>query len=305
MNPKIHGHRGARGRRPENTLPAIEYALQQGVDGVEVDLCVTADDAIVLHHDLRLNPDTTRDARGNWIEAEARIPVRGLRLDELREYDVGRLKPGAAYTKKFAQPGQTPVDGVHPPTLAECAEFICRRASKDTLLNLELKTSPAEPALAPEPDAYAALVLDEIHRLCLAESVFLQSFDWGLMASVKKHLKRRGWTLKTGFTKQRPYGLADARQVKTAGGDVFSCHYGGLREPLVRAVHALGLEVCAWTVNEPRDIAKVAGWGVDVITTDYPERCRGLDFQPDPPIPQPANTASAVSTGGAPTRAGG
>ncbi|MDA8014874.1 MAG: glycerophosphodiester phosphodiesterase, partial [Gammaproteobacteria bacterium] len=50
---QIHGHRGARGRRPENTLAALAYALENGADGVEVDVCVTADDRVVLHHDLR------------------------------------------------------------------------------------------------------------------------------------------------------------------------------------------------------------------------------------------------------------
>ena len=281
MNTKIHGHRGARGRRPENTLAAIEYALSGfspgGVDGVEVDLCVTADDHLVLHHDLRLNPDTTRDAAGKWI-AE-RIPIRDLSLDALRQYDVGRLKPGGEYASKFTC--QTPVDGARPPTLDECAELMGRHAGKNTVLNLELKRNPNEPALTPEPDKYAALVLDKLQQLSLPADMFLQSFDWELMESVKKELSKRKWNLKTGFTKKRPYGLADVQEVKNKGGDVFSCNHLGLTEPLVRETHALGLELCAWTVNEKKDMEKLIAWGVDVITTDYPERCCGLVYGED------------------------
>lgn len=272
MNTRIYGHRGARGRRPENTLPAIEYALQQGVDGVEVDLCVTADDIIVLHHDLRLNPDATRDAAGKWI-AE-RIPIRDMSLDALRQYDVGRLKPGSEYASRFA--GQIPVDGAWPPTLDECAGLMRQHASKNIVFDLELKSNPDEPALTPEPDEYASLVLDKLQQLSLSVHIFLQSFDWGLMESVKKESKKRKLDLKTGFTKRRPYGLAYAEEVKNKGGDVFSCNHLGLTELLVRETHDLGLEICVWTVNDAQAIRRMAGWGVDVITTDYPERCHRL-----------------------------
>ncbi len=48
---EVHGHRGARGLRPENTLPAFEYAIAQGVDVLELDMAVTKDGAVVVSHD--------------------------------------------------------------------------------------------------------------------------------------------------------------------------------------------------------------------------------------------------------------
>ncbi len=48
---EVHGHRGARALRPENTLPAFEYALAQGVDVLELDLGVTKDGVVVVSHD--------------------------------------------------------------------------------------------------------------------------------------------------------------------------------------------------------------------------------------------------------------
>ena len=65
---EIHGHRGARGLLPENTLPAFERAIALGVGAVEFDVCMTRDGVPVVHHDTALNPDHTRDASGRWLE---------------------------------------------------------------------------------------------------------------------------------------------------------------------------------------------------------------------------------------------
>ncbi|WP_423907003.1 glycerophosphodiester phosphodiesterase family protein [Candidatus Spongiihabitans sp.] len=270
--PAIHGHRGARGRRPENTLPAIEYALQHAVDGVEVDLCVTADDHIVLHHDLVLNPSKTRNSRGEWIKRKwirNRTPIRSLSLEQLRQYDVGQLKSGTQYAKMFSK--QTPVDGASPPTLDECIELI--REYSNVILNLEMKSKPGRPCWTPEPEHYVSLVLKKLDDLSFPLArVFLQSFDWRLMHL----LKQRQPDLKIGFTKKHPYKSADLNKAKDAGAGVWSCDYRGLTKPLAREAHSLGLEVYAWTVNEERDIKRMAKLDVDTIITDYPERCRAV-----------------------------
>ena len=52
----VHGHRGARARLPENTLPAFEYAIKAGVDALEIDLQVTKDNILVVSHDPLLHP---------------------------------------------------------------------------------------------------------------------------------------------------------------------------------------------------------------------------------------------------------
>ena len=67
----LQGHRGARGLAPENTLPAYRRALELGVDTLECDMAITKDGVVVIHHDLWLNPDTTRGPDGKWLEARA------------------------------------------------------------------------------------------------------------------------------------------------------------------------------------------------------------------------------------------
>ncbi len=64
----VHGHRGARARLPENTIPGFEYAIEAGVDAIELDVAVTSDDVPVLSHDPVLSFG----------------PIRNLTLRELR-----------------------------------------------------------------------------------------------------------------------------------------------------------------------------------------------------------------------------
>jgi glycerophosphoryl diester phosphodiesterase len=67
----VHGHRGARARRPENTLPAFRYAIEQGVDFVELDVLITKDNVPVVMHDALIDG----------------FPVYTLTLTELKKHD--------------------------------------------------------------------------------------------------------------------------------------------------------------------------------------------------------------------------
>ena len=51
MRPKVIAHRGASHLAPENTLSAFRLAINMGVDGVEFDTLLTADNQLVVHHE--------------------------------------------------------------------------------------------------------------------------------------------------------------------------------------------------------------------------------------------------------------
>src|SRR5262252_154890 len=105
---ELHGHRGARGLFPENTMAGFAGALRIGVDALELDVCVTADDVVVVTHDPRLNADITRDRNGAFLSGSTRA-IRSLLAAELSVYDVGRIRPGSAYAAEY--PDQVPHDG--------------------------------------------------------------------------------------------------------------------------------------------------------------------------------------------------
>src|SRR3954463_3551662 len=144
---KVHGHRGARAVRPENTLPAFEYAIKAGVDVLELDMAVTKDNVIVVSHDPLLSAPTCTGPRDHQ-------PIHQLTLAQVREYDCG-----AKQNPQF--PRQQPVPGTKMPTLDEVFSLA---ESSPVEFNIETKISPDKPELAPSPEQFVKLVLEVIRK---------------------------------------------------------------------------------------------------------------------------------------------
>jgi glycerophosphoryl diester phosphodiesterase len=277
---ELQGHRGARGLAPENTLAGFDAALAVGVTTLELDTVLTRDDVVVISHDPTLNPDLTRDADGRYIDAPGPA-IRGLRLDELRRYDVGRLRAGTRYAQNH--PEQRAVDGERIPTLAELFELVHRRGADTVRFNIETKISPLRPELAPDPDAFARALLDVARRHGMLPRIAVQSFDWRTLAAVQSlapgvptvYLSSRQGL---GGVADEPGRGADAlslpRRVKAAGGAIWSPFHRDLDAAALREAHALGLQVIPWTVNERADIERQLDLGVDGIISDRPDRVR-------------------------------
>src|SRR6516165_11510542 len=102
---QVHGHRGARAMRPENTLPAFEYAIAQGVDALELDMAVTKDGVIVVSHDPELRAPVCTGPRD-------KVAIHTLTLAEVRQWDCG-AKQNPAF------PTQQTVPGTRMPTLED------------------------------------------------------------------------------------------------------------------------------------------------------------------------------------------
>ena len=285
---EVQGHRGARGWLPENTLQGFEKALAFGVDTLELDVGVTADGHVVVHHDQSLNPETTR-LDGRWIRADEARPIHALTLAELRRYDVGAIDPASEYARRF--PHQRPVDGARIPTLAEVIALLARLRRDDVRLNVETKIDPHAPQRSPAPEEFARAVIAVLTGGGVDARATIQSFDWRVLA----HVQRLAPSIRTGFLSSegnwdtvrrgRPgpspwtggldvddYGGSVPRAVSAAGGDVWSPHYGDLDAQRLAEAHALGLRVVVWTVNDPRDIRRVIRMGVDGVISDYPDR---------------------------------
>jgi glycerophosphoryl diester phosphodiesterase len=167
---QVQGHRGARARRPENTIPAFEYAIAAGVDVLELDMAVTKDGVLVVSHDPTLEPPV---CSGGPV---AKANIHDLTLAEVRQWDCGKIQnPGF--------PEQQTVPGTRMPTLDE----VFNLAPKGTFkFNIETKIFPDKPELAPPPDEFVRLVLAEIRKRHLESRVYLQSFDFRTLHEMKK-----------------------------------------------------------------------------------------------------------------------
>ena len=287
----LQGHRGARGLAPENTLPAFQRALELGVTTLELDIGVTGDGVLLIHHDATLNPDLTRDASGRFLEQRGPA-IHSMTWAQLQTYDVGRLKPGTDYARLY--PEQQPVDGTRIPRLSDLFDMVKRSGDERIRFDIETKLNPTRPEETPAPEPFARALVDEIRKAGMALRVVIQSFDWRTLQVVQKiapeiptaylTVQQRfdnvgagrpegsPWT--AGF-QYRDHGSVP-KMVKAAGGSAWSAFHGDLDAAKVKEAQALGLKVLAWTVNDPAQMERLLDYGVDGLITDRPDLARKL-----------------------------
>src|SRR5260370_5972547 len=83
----LQGHRGARGLKPENTLPSFEVAFDLGVTSIETDVHLTMDGVPVLAHDGWVSRSHYRRLeKSDQPDFFRKVPLAGLTLDQLRAY---------------------------------------------------------------------------------------------------------------------------------------------------------------------------------------------------------------------------
>jgi glycerophosphoryl diester phosphodiesterase len=295
----LQGHRGTRGHAPENTLPAFERALQIGVTTLELDVGVTADGVVVIAHDPYLNPAFTRDAAGQWLQGARGPLIKTLTHAQLQAYDVGRINPDTPYAKTFNL--QQPHDGTRIPTLAALFDRV-KTLRADTLrFNIETKVNPSRPEDTVAPDVMTRALLKVVRDAGMTQRVAIQSFDWRTLRLVQQlapsiptmyltvqtsnndNLQTGEWTAGLMFA---DHGSAP-KMVKASGGTVWSPNASAVTESLVKEAQSLGLKVIPWTINNPADMERLIGWGVDGIITDYPDRLRAVMQARGLPLPAP------------------
>ncbi len=142
---------------PENTLAAFSRAIAMGADGIELDVHLSADGVLVVHHDEALRPATTRDATGRWISQPTAL-IKDLTFAELRTYDIGRPQPDTDYTKRH--PDQMPIDGERIPSLEEVIDLVRSEASPSFVIYTELKTGLTDLGRTSDPFTLATAVVD-------------------------------------------------------------------------------------------------------------------------------------------------
>ncbi len=285
----VIGHRGAAGLAPENTLAAFHRACQIGVDGFELDVLITADRQVVVHHDFRLKPEITRTADGKWLANNGRAAIKNLDLAELQAYDVGRLKPYTGYSQRY--PDQPAVDGERIPTLREVILLLKNECDRKTQIWVEIKTSPEEPEMTPAPEAVADAVVKILRKEKVSERAYILSFDWRVLVHVQKtapeiptvylsHVGVRLNNIKPGQPGPSPwmagidvddYKGSIPQAVHAAKGRYWAPHFKYITAKLVQEAHRLGIQVFAWTPDSQSDMQRLVEIGVDGIITNRPD----------------------------------
>lgn len=262
-----------------------------GVDTLELDVGVTADGEVVVSHERGLNPDLARSADGAYMTAPG-TPLVKLRLDEVRSYDVGQIRPDSAYAKQF--PDQRAVPGTRIPSLSELFSLVRKSGNSRVRLNIETKIDPNHPDQSLDPQAFVTKLLGLIETETLSDRVMIQSFDWRTLQLVQQQApkiptvyltlqrgsgqtvaldKATNWT--AGFS-PADHGGSLPRTIKAAGGAIWSPYFGDVTAALISEAHGLELRVVVWTVNKREDMARMIELGVDGIISDRPDLLRAV-----------------------------
>jgi glycerophosphoryl diester phosphodiesterase len=246
----VHGHRGARARMPENTLPAFEYAISVGADVLELDLAVTKDNVLVVSHDPYLQgPMCTGPVK--------RATIRELTLEQVREWDCG-----AEVNPQF--PRQKAVPGTKMPTLDEVLKLA---KGNNVEFNIETKIFAPKPELTPSPEEFAALLVKSIEKHKLVSRCIIQSFDFRTLVAARKLNPKIRLSALLG-----PGGMDFVKASKeAANAEIVSPHYTIVTPAKVKAAHDAGLEVVPWTANETKDWDALIEAKSDAIISDDPE----------------------------------
>lgn len=234
--PLVIGHRGCRALRPENTIPAFQHALASGADMLELDVVVTRDNRLVVHHDLHLE----------------RKQVRNLTLAEVRAFDRGAT-PSPGF------PRQTPIPGTRIPTLEEVLEFA---KSKNARLMIETKVDPNV-----DPDWFAAAIDRQIRQYGLSDLVLLQSFDHRTLHSMQKLNSAVGLVLLNPAKRLDDY-IEPAKALGPAA--IQFINFRVIDADAVRKLHDAGIKVFSGTTDDPDQWQRLVELKVDGILTDDP-----------------------------------
>jgi len=242
-SPLVIAHRGASYDAPENTLAAVRLAWEQGADGVEVDVHLSADGRVVVIHDK----STKRTTGADHV-------VHDTSWDVLRGLDAGAWKgPGFS--------------GERIPLLSEVLETV----PPGKLLFVELKGGPL---LVP---AVVSLLEDGFANDRLA---FCIGFDLRLLAGVRKRCPAIGlsWLLDARETtdgRVLPHEPARIAEATASGVFALGVHHAGVNDSFAAAVREAGMELHVWTVNDPQEMRRQRAFGVRSITTDRPALALG------------------------------
>ena len=254
----VIAHRGGAMLRPENTMPAFRHAAELGVDYLEFDMEMTADDRVAVYHDAAINPDFCTADAGSTAQPG---PVRGLTFARMQEFDCGSgVRPAYAGERHVPAPGAR---------IPEMPDLLGAFRDSDALFFAETKI-PANSDI--DPVKFATLLDAAVRENGLEDRLILQSFDYRTIDALHR-INPRIRTCPLGVPRETRDYLAVLRrhnaicivlsdeEVDAAG---------------VRALQGAGILVFSGVVDTEAGWRKYADLGVDAIFTNDPEGAIGF-----------------------------
>ncbi len=294
----VQGHRGARGLKPENTLPAFETALDLGVTTLELDLHLTADGTVVIWHDdsiedekcgLDANAATEAPDPDSLISQGEALLISQLTFDQIKAYRCDRNPNAEDFPEQNNDPTPLAGDNYQIVSLEELFQFVAEYSQSElknpeqqanaaqVQFNVETKRRADRPGTIDDgfdgenPGPFEMEILRLIDAYEVRERSIVQSFDhrslWAIR-SVDDSLRLAALTSRD---------VPQIAQLAESGADIWSPNFTVLNPELIAEAREAGLQVIPWTVNESGDMLDLIAMGVDGIISDRPDVLLNLD----------------------------
>jgi len=265
----IQGHRGARGLKPENTIPAFLLALDSGVTTIELDVAITKDKRVVVSHEPWMSASICLDSAGNSYseKEEKKFNIYKMTYDEVKNFDCG-----SKGNELFPQQEKLKVSK---PLLRDVIvvveNHIKSNASYEVDYNIEIKSSPeGDKKFHPSIEEFADLVYNLVDEYIPLERLVIQSFDFRVLKYWHKKYPEIRLAALIENAKTIDANLEELGFIPS----VYSPYFKLLSREKVNYLHQRRMRVIPWTVNEISDMLSLKGMGIDGLITDYPDRAR-------------------------------
>jgi glycerophosphoryl diester phosphodiesterase len=240
----VFAHRGGSALAPENTLAAFDRGAALGADGLELDVHLSRDGVVVVHHDRRL--ERTTNLHGAVADHTAAALARA---------DAGY---------RFTVNGDFPYRGrgVGVPALGDVL-----RRYRDLAVIVEIKVDTA---------AMADAVIDAVRAADAVERVCLGSFGATVLCAARARLPEIATSAarrEVRWALYRSWGRVPRRRAAYDGYQVpeFAGRTRVVSPRFIRDAHRAGLGVQIWTVDSVADAERLLRWGADALITDRPD----------------------------------
>lgn len=238
--PQIIGHRGACGYAPENTLESIQTAADMGIEWVELDVKLTADDVPIIFHDDTL--DRTTNGSGKVAETS---------WADIKELDAGSWFADSFYEARV-------------PTLEQALDLIIEL---DLGLNLEIKPCPGREVET------AQIALDILSRIWDDhDKIMISSFSDISLETVAE-MTGGDWAI--GYLiDEMPENWRDMAKHLNAATVNINGNREDLKREFIEDIIDEGYGILAYTINDPFRAQELLNWGIDGVFTDEPDTIR-------------------------------
>jgi glycerophosphoryl diester phosphodiesterase len=260
------GHRGTRGLMPENTIQAMNKAIELGCNTIEMDIHLTKDGQVLVYHDDSFNPEYTLMPDGSEIAPADRKKYTFYQMDYacIRKFIIGKKKYPA-----FPQQQQI---SCYAPLLTELIDSVenYTKTNKFAQVNylIEIKSNPQTDGFEqPTPEVLVDKLMTVLKTRKLGSRLIIQSFDVRPLKVLHQKYPKVTLGFLTGDAK-----VSMKKNLADLGFDpkFYNPHYSMVTAQMVDTCHTHNMLIAPWTVNQLSEMQSVKKLKVDGIITDYP-----------------------------------